>query len=95
MQYREIDKIQKSMKDIQQMFFDLALLVDEQGEMLDCVQVNIDTTSERTTQTEMALRQTITRKKRMRKLKCCILMTSMILLFVAAVSAFLFVKAAL
>lgn len=31
----------------------------------------------------------------MRKLKCCILMTSMILLFVAAVSAFLFVKAAL
>ena len=30
------------MKDIQQMFFDLALLVDEQGEMLDCVQVNVE-----------------------------------------------------
>ena len=34
--------IQKSMKEIQQMFFDLALLVDEQGDMLDTVQVNVD-----------------------------------------------------
>lgn len=33
--------IQKSMKEIQQMFFDLALLVDEQGDMLDTVQVNV------------------------------------------------------
>ena len=29
------------MKDIQQMFFDLALLVDEQGEMLDYIQINV------------------------------------------------------
>ena len=29
------------MKDIQQMFFDLALLVDEQGEMLDFIQINV------------------------------------------------------
>lgn len=33
--------IQKSMKEIQQLFFDLALLVDEQSEMLDYVQVNV------------------------------------------------------
>jgi t-SNARE complex subunit (syntaxin) len=33
--------IQRSMKEIQQMFFDLALLVDEQGEHLDYVQVNV------------------------------------------------------
>lgn len=38
---QEIEKIQKSMKDIQQMFFDLALLVDEQGEMLDYIQINV------------------------------------------------------
>ena len=33
--------IQKSVKEIQQMFFDLALHVDEQGDMLDTVQVNV------------------------------------------------------
>ena len=33
--------IQKSMKEIQQLFFDLALLVDEQGEMLDYVNINV------------------------------------------------------
>lgn len=33
--------IQKSMKEIQQLFFDLALLVDEQSEMLDYVQLNV------------------------------------------------------
>ena len=38
---QEIEKIQNSMKDIQQMFFDLALLVDEQGEMLDFIQINV------------------------------------------------------
>lgn len=29
------------MREIQQMFFDLALLVDEQGELLDYVQINV------------------------------------------------------
>ena len=38
---QEIEKIQKSMREIQQMFFDLALLVDEQGELLDYVQINV------------------------------------------------------
>lgn len=33
--------IQQSMKEIQQLFFDLALLVDEQNEMIDYVQLNV------------------------------------------------------
>lgn len=34
--------IQSSMKELQQLFFDLALLVDDQGEMIDSIQVNVD-----------------------------------------------------
>lgn len=34
-------RIQESMKEIQQMFLDLALLVDEQDELIDQVQVNV------------------------------------------------------
>lgn len=33
--------IQSSMKELQQLFFDLALLVDDQGEMIDSIQVNV------------------------------------------------------
>ena len=33
--------IQKSMKELQQLFFDLALLVDDQGEIIDSIQVNV------------------------------------------------------
>ena len=34
-------RIQESMKEIQQMFLDLALLVEEQDELIDQVQVNV------------------------------------------------------
>ena len=34
-------RIQESMKEIQQMFLDLALLVAEQDELIDQVQVNV------------------------------------------------------
>lgn len=32
------------MKEIQQMFLDLALLVDEQDEMIDSIQINVSMT---------------------------------------------------
>ena len=34
-------RIQESMKEIQQMFLDLALLVDEQDKIIDQIQVNV------------------------------------------------------
>lgn len=38
---KEMQMIQSSMKELQQLFFDLALLVDDQGEMIDSIQVNV------------------------------------------------------
>ena len=97
--------IQSSMKELQQLFFDLALLVDDQGEMIDSIQVNvpeigvnchfkIDTTADRTEKTQHELKQSIVRMKKIRKLKCCLVLTIVILLVVVCICACLFVKSA-
>ena len=58
------------------------------------VNIKIDTTADRTEKTQHELKQSIVRMKKIRKLKCCLVLFIVILLLVVFICAILFVKSA-
>ena len=56
--------------------------------------VEIDTTAERTEKTEHELKEAIVKRKQIRKLKCCLVITIVILFVFVGICACLFVKSA-
>lgn len=72
--YQDIRRLEKSMADLNQMFVEMAQLVDYQGELIDAIEVNVAKTKDYTAraETELITARKIQHKNQRRT--CCITM---------------------
>ncbi|XP_063676339.1 syntaxin-like isoform X2 [Bolinopsis microptera] len=85
---KDITKLAESLKQLHEMFRDLALMVEQQGEMLNNIEKNVDQSHEHVKQAEVELKEAkeITDKTRRRKVICAAVILA-ILLIIAVVIA--------
>ena len=80
--YKDVLKLEQSVAELHQMFLDMALLVEQQGEMLDQIEYQIQSASDYIEDGNEEIAQALVHQKEARKRQCCILM---IVLVVAGV----------
>lgn len=89
--HQAILNLERSMTDLVQMFQEMAVLVDEQGEMLDAIEVHVHKAAEYTGKAEKVLIDT--RKKQHKAQRCmCYLLIVMMILCVAILGPVLIAK---
>eukprot|EP01017_Pseudomicrothorax_dubius_P007993 TRINITY_DN12585_c0_g4_i4.p2 TRINITY_DN12585_c0_g4~~TRINITY_DN12585_c0_g4_i4.p2 ORF type:complete len:298 (-),score=69.15 TRINITY_DN12585_c0_g4_i4:1-894(-) len=71
--HEEILKLERSVENVHQLFRDLALLVQEQGEYLDSIEHNVTNTNYLVRKAEVQLKDAKTNYQSSRKKKCCII----------------------
>jgi len=83
--HKDILKLERSVQTIHQMFVDMAMLVQQQGEMLDNIELNVqeavDYVKKANKQLDKAKKQHI----KSRKWKCCILITLLIVIMAVVI----------
>jgi len=70
--HEELIKLESSIREVHQLFMDMAILVEQQGELLDNIE---DIVSHAATYTEQGVTQLVKAKdlqKKMRKKMCCL-----------------------
>lgn len=82
--YRDIVKLEKGIIELQQLFNDMAILVDTQGEFLNQIEHSVNTTNAHIEQGTTLLQKSSKLQKRSRRKMCCIIV--LILLIVAAIA---------
>lgn len=85
--YQDILRLEQSVSELHQMFMDLALLVDQQGEMLDQIDVQVKSASDYIESGNQQLQKAIKHQTCARKKKCCILIFGLVLIMVATFAA--------
>ncbi|KNB42403.1 epimorphin family [Blastocystis sp. subtype 4] len=71
--YMSVLNIQRSMVQLNQMFMDLAYMVNEQGESIDRIEMNISNAQARVNEANKHLEDSIKEAKKNRKRRCCVL----------------------
>jgi len=87
--HQDILRLEASIRDLAQMFQEIAVLVEEQGELLDAIELNVNSAKTYTAQGE---RELITAKKTQRntqKWMCCLTMSCMVLLVIVLIPVLL------
>lgn len=84
-QHKDILAIETSLRELFQMFVDLALLVDQQGEVLDKIEDNVREASEYVERTTEQMQRAHVYQKRSRKLIFIIIVVVVVVLLIAAV----------
>ncbi|KAI9208472.1 t-SNARE [Polychytrium aggregatum] len=79
--HHDIQKIEQSIIELQQLFIDMAVLVQAQGEMLNQIEIHVENAKDHTDQGAKALHQAVKLQKKSRK-KMCIIIVCLILLIV-------------
>ncbi len=80
--YKDVLALERSMNDLQQMFRDMALLVDMQGEMLNDIQFQVEETKKNVDKGNKALVSAIENAKAARKKKCCLVVVLLVILII-------------
>lgn len=80
--YKDIVKLVRSVRELQQLFQDMAVLIQEQGEMLNQIKYNVKTAHQQVTDGNKKLTQAIEQEKQVRKTKCCLLICVLILIVI-------------
>jgi len=80
--HQDILRLERSMNELAQMFQEMAVLVEHQGEMIDHIEVHIHQAKDFTEKAEVQLIQTKKVMKSNRKLRCCALACVLILLLI-------------
>ncbi|CAE8588181.1 unnamed protein product [Polarella glacialis] len=78
--HQDILSLERSIADLAQMFQEMAVLVESQGELLDAIEVNVHKTKGYTAKAEDNLIQTRKAQHQGRKWMCCIVVVMMIVL---------------
>nr|CCA26437.1 syntaxin putative [Albugo laibachii Nc14] len=87
--YQDVIKLEQNVAELHQMFLDLALLVEQQGEMLDQIEFQVRTAANYIEQGNMEVQKAIQTQKSARKKKCCLLFVGIvIILIIVLVAAF-------
>lgn len=85
--YQDILRLEQSVAELHQMFMDLALLVDQQGEMLDQIGYQVKSASEYIESGNQQLSKAIQHQTCARKKKCCLLIFGLVLIMIATFAA--------
>jgi len=80
--HKDILRLEQSIKELHQMFLDMALLVDAQGELIDQIEYNVNQAAAYTKDAVKHLRDANKYQKKSRKKMCCIVGILLIVLFV-------------
>ncbi|XP_059502360.1 t-SNARE domain-containing protein 1 isoform X2 [Stegostoma tigrinum] len=83
---------QADMLDVNQIIKDLALLVHEQGENIDSIEANIESAASNVVAANDQLAKANQHQKRARKMKCCLILTGVIILSVIIIIIVVSVK---
>lgn len=87
--YHDVIKLEQSVAELHQMFIDLALLVEQQGEMLDQIEFQVRAAANYIEQGNVEVQKAIQSQKSARKKKCCLLFVGIgIILIIVLVAAF-------
>jgi len=78
--YKDIIKLEKSVAMIHQMFIDMQMLVQAQGEMLDNIEINVGEAKDYVVKANKQLASAKKDHIRSKKCKCCILIILMIII---------------
>ena len=91
---RDVEMLVRSLNEVASMFQDLAVLVQQQSDMLDKIEENVETAGEYVRKGNQALRDTIEYQKKQRKCWCCLIIVLIIIILVtvAGVGSFFAVK---
>lgn len=71
--YKDVLKLEQSVAELHQMFLDMALLVEQQGEMLDQIEYQIQSASDYIEDGNEEISKALEHQKEARKRQCCIL----------------------
>jgi len=83
--YKDIRKLEKSVETIHQMFIDMQMLVQAQGEILDNIELNIQEAHDYTKKANVQLAKAKKSHIIYKKYKCCILITLLIVVVIVVV----------
>ncbi|KDO28434.1 hypothetical protein SPRG_06672 [Saprolegnia parasitica CBS 223.65] len=85
--YQDVLKLEQSVAELHQMFLDLALLVEQQGEMLDQIEFQVKAASNYIDAGNKEVTKAIQTQKSMRKKQCCLLVFGLVLILIAVIAA--------
>lgn len=80
---RDIDRLVRSIKELSDMFDDLAILVDEESAMLNNIEAHVEIAVQNVKQGNKRLIDTIALQKKTRKTYCCVCIILSVLLIIA------------
>lgn len=75
-------KLERSIAELCQMFQDMAVLVEAQGEMLDAIELNVHKTNVATSKAETELKTTQKHQRKNRKMMLCLMVVVIVLLVI-------------
>mmetsp|Transcript_5878 Transcript_5878/g.9552 ORF Transcript_5878/g.9552 Transcript_5878/m.9552 type:complete len:310 (+) Transcript_5878:43-972(+) len=80
--HKDFTKLEQSLKELHQLFLDMSILVESQGELLDQIEVNVNNA---VGNSSVAVKELHTARKRQisaGKMKCCIITTIIVVLLI-------------
>ncbi len=88
--HEEIIKLEKSIKELHQLFLDMAVLIDQQGEMLDRIEFNVSNAEDYTAEAAVQLNSALSYQRSARKKKLICL--AIVIAIIIAVVVILIIK---
>lgn len=85
--YQDVIKLEQSVAELHQMFLDLTLLVEQQGEMLDQIEFQVRTAADYVEAGNQEVIKAIKSQKSARKKKCCLLFTGLLIVLIIVLVA--------
>lgn len=84
--HHEIVAIEKSIQEIHQMFLDMALIVDQQGELIDRIGEHVDNTLEFTQKAANQVESAVASKRRSQRIKWILTIVGIVILIIVFVT---------
>lgn len=82
---RNVRQLEADITDVNQIFKDLSVLVHEQGEVIDCIEANVESTSLNIARGTEQLRTAHNYKAKIREKKCCLIITAVVIIVIVAI----------
>lgn len=84
--HADIMKLEKNIKELHDMFMDMAMMIENQGEIIDRIEYNVQNTAEYAEKAKEEIIQALNLQKKSRKLKLIIIGVVIIVIIIIAVS---------
>eukprot|EP00117_Sycon_ciliatum_P010641 scpid92857/ scgid2654/ Syntaxin len=69
--HNDIMKLENSIRELHEMFMDMAVLVEQQGEMIDRIEFNVENAAAYVAEAKVQTRQAVVYQSRARRVCCC------------------------